>query len=81
MRTEQYGFAPPTTPCRLVAKSTRALTVEPTASPRDATQGHPLRPVWHEWAKKDLTRSDVEHSEVPIHNAVRSVLSTFPPAT
>ena len=37
------------------------------------------KPVWHGWATKELTQSDVEHSEAPIRAAVRSVLSTFPP--
>ena len=39
------------------------------------------RPVWHGWARKELTRSDVEQSEGPIRNAVRSVLATLPPTT
>jgi len=47
----------------------------------DVFDAHSHRPVWHGWAKKDLTRSDVEHSERPIRNAVQSVLATFPPAT
>jgi len=37
------------------------------------------RPVWHGWAKKELTSADVEHSEGPIREAVASVLSHFPP--
>lgn len=37
------------------------------------------RPVWHGWAKKELTSSDMEHSEAPIRAAVESVLSQFPP--
>ena len=38
------------------------------------------RPVWHGWAKKELTRSDIEHSEAPIQAAVAAVLDKFPPA-
>jgi hypothetical protein len=38
------------------------------------------RPVWHGWAKKELSRSDIEHSEEPIRNAVASVLAKFPPS-
>jgi len=37
------------------------------------------RPVWHGWAKKELTRSDLEHSEAPIQTAVAAVLKNFPP--
>jgi hypothetical protein len=37
------------------------------------------RPVWHGWAKKELTRSDIEHSEAPIRAAVAAVLQSFPP--
>jgi len=37
------------------------------------------RPVWHGWAKKELTRSDLEHSEAPIRTAVSAVLQPFPP--
>jgi hypothetical protein len=37
------------------------------------------RPVWHGWAKKELTRSDIENSEAPIRAAVASVLQNFPP--
>jgi hypothetical protein len=37
------------------------------------------RPVWHGWAKKDLTRSDIERSAGPIQNAVAAVLDKFPP--
>jgi len=37
------------------------------------------RPVWHGWAKKELTQSDIEHSEAPIRAAVGAVLKTFPP--
>ena len=37
------------------------------------------RPVWHGWAKKELTRNHIEHSEQPIRNAVTSVLAKFPP--
>lgn len=37
------------------------------------------RPVWHGWAKKTLTRADIEHSEAPLRQAVAQVLSRFPP--
>ena len=37
------------------------------------------RPVWHGWAKKDLTRKDMEQSEQPIRAAVEAILSRFPP--
>jgi hypothetical protein len=45
----------------------------------DVFDGRTHRPVWHGWARKDLTRSDTEHSEGPIRHAVRSVLADFPP--
>ena len=37
------------------------------------------RPVWHGWAKKELSRSDIENSAAPISNAVRTILQAFPP--
>jgi hypothetical protein len=37
------------------------------------------RPVWHGWAKKTLTQSDLERSEGPIREAVDAVLAPFPP--
>jgi hypothetical protein len=45
----------------------------------DIFDAHTHKPVWHGWATKELTQSDIEHSEAPIHAAVKSVLSTFPP--
>ena len=38
------------------------------------------RPVWHGWAKKELTRDDIRNSTPTIQNAVASVLDRFPPA-
>lgn len=37
------------------------------------------RPVWHGWARKELTRADLEHSAGSIREAVDSVLAQFPP--
>jgi hypothetical protein len=37
------------------------------------------RPVWHGWARKELTRSDIEHSAGSIRQAVDSILAGFPP--
>lgn len=37
------------------------------------------RPVWHGWAKKPLSRGDMEHSAGPIREAVDAVLARFPP--
>lgn len=37
------------------------------------------RPVWHGWAKKTLSRKDIENSEEPIRRAVAAVLGKFPP--
>ena len=45
----------------------------------DVFDGHSHRPVWHGWARKELTRSDIEHSEAPIRAAVAAVLAQFPP--
>ena len=36
------------------------------------------KPVWHGWAKKELTHADLEHSEAPIRKAVQAVLEKFP---
>jgi Domain of unknown function (DUF4136) len=38
------------------------------------------RPVWHGWAKQELTPGDMKNSTQPIQNAVASVLARFPPA-
>jgi Domain of unknown function (DUF4136) len=38
------------------------------------------RPVWHGWAKKELTRTDIENSEEPIRSAVSAILAKFPPS-
>ena len=46
----------------------------------DAFDAHTHRPVWHGWAKKELSRSDVENSDEPIRKAVQSVLAKFPPS-
>ncbi len=45
----------------------------------DVFDGRAQRPVWHGWAKKELSRSDTEHSEEPIRTAVDAVLAQFPP--
>lgn len=45
----------------------------------DVFDGHSHRPVWHGWARKELTRSDIEQSEAPIRAAVAAVLAQFPP--
>ena len=38
------------------------------------------RAIWHGVAKKELSRSELEHSEGPIREAVSDVLAGFPPA-
>ncbi len=45
----------------------------------DVFDAHTHRPVWHGWAKKDLSRQDIEQSEEPIRAAVQAVLAKFPP--
>ncbi len=37
------------------------------------------RAVWHGSAKKELSKSEIEHSEEPIREAVTAVLVRFPP--
>ena len=37
------------------------------------------RPVWHGWAKKELSPSDIASSTGPIHEAVKAILRSFPP--
>jgi len=37
------------------------------------------RAVWHGWAKKELSQSDIDRSDVAIRSAVESVLQRFPP--
>jgi uncharacterized protein DUF4136 len=46
----------------------------------DVFDGRSHRPVWHGWAKKELTRSDIENSAAPIRAAVAAVLAKFPPS-
>lgn len=45
----------------------------------DVFDAHSHRPVWHGWAKKDLSRRDIDQSEEPIRAAVQAVLARFPP--
>ncbi len=45
----------------------------------DIFDGRTHRPVWHGWARKELTRADMEHSASSIREAVDSVLARFPP--
>ncbi len=45
----------------------------------DVFDAHSHKPVWHGWAKKDLSRKDIEQSEEPIRKAVAAVLANFPP--
>jgi hypothetical protein len=45
----------------------------------DVFDAHSHRPMWHGWAKKDLSQKDREQSEQPIRNAVAAILSRFPP--
>ena len=37
------------------------------------------QPVWHGWAKKQLSEADIERPEAPIQAAVAAVLAKFPP--
>lgn len=37
------------------------------------------KPIWHGWAKKELSQSDMARSERPIRDAVNAVLQRFPP--
>jgi Domain of unknown function (DUF4136) len=45
----------------------------------DIFDAHTHKPVWHGWATKELTQSDIEHSEAPVRAAVKAVLAVFPP--
>jgi hypothetical protein len=46
----------------------------------DLFDNHSHKPVWHGWAKKELSQADMEQSEAPIRAAVAAVLSRFPPS-
>jgi hypothetical protein len=46
----------------------------------DVFDAHSHRPVWHGWAKKELSDDDIEHSTEPVQRAVAAVLAKFPPA-
>jgi hypothetical protein len=46
----------------------------------DIFDAHTHRPVWHGWAKKELSSKDIEQPAEPISKAVSSVLAKFPPA-
>ena len=41
------------------------------------TRSH--RPVWHGWAKNELSDDDIERSAAPVQRAVAAVLAKFPP--
>jgi uncharacterized protein DUF4136 len=45
----------------------------------DAFDAHTHKPVWHGWASKELTSSDLENSQQAIRAAVEAVLRKFPP--
>lgn len=45
----------------------------------DVFDGHSHQPVWHGWAKKELTEADMNQPEEPIRSAVGAVLAQFPP--
>lgn len=45
----------------------------------DVFDPHTHKAVWHGWARKELSRSDIERSEAPIRSAVTAVLEQFPP--
>jgi hypothetical protein len=45
----------------------------------DVFDAHSHRPVWHGWAKKELSDDDIEHSTGPVQRAVAAVLAKFPP--
>jgi hypothetical protein len=46
----------------------------------DVFDAHSHRPVWHGWAKKELSDDDIEHSAGRVQRAVTAVLARFPPA-
>lgn len=45
----------------------------------DAFDGKTHRPVWHGWARKALTRKDLEQSGQSLREAADAVLAKFPP--
>jgi hypothetical protein len=45
----------------------------------DMFDAHSHSLVWHGWAKKELSSSEVEHSRGLIRSAVHSILKRFPP--
>jgi hypothetical protein len=45
----------------------------------DIFDGRTHRPVWHGWAKKAVSRKDIEQPAAPVSKAVDSVLGKFPP--
>ena len=45
----------------------------------DVFDTHSHRPVWHGWAKKELSDDDIERSAGPVQRAVTAVLAKFPP--
>ena len=45
----------------------------------DVFDVHSRRAVWHGSAKKELSQSEMEHSETPIREAVTAVFANFPP--
>ena len=45
----------------------------------DVFDARTRQPVWHGWAKKELTRADLQNPGEPIRKAVDAVLANFPP--
>jgi Domain of unknown function (DUF4136) len=46
----------------------------------DIFDTHTHRPVWHGWARKELSSDDFQQPAEPIDAAVKAVLGKFPPA-
>lgn len=45
----------------------------------DVFDAHIHKPIWHGWAKKPLSRKELDRSSEPIRAAVRRILAQFPP--
>lgn len=45
----------------------------------DIFDGRTHQPVWHGWARKELTESDIKHAADQIPKAVQKILFAFPP--
>lgn len=65
-----YSYWGPQTDVRQIREGTLSI---------DVFDARTHRPIWHGWAKKQLSDRDIQQSAQPIRDAVDAILTQFPP--